>query len=65
MKYVNWVRIERAKILLAVTDKSITDIAEAVGFGSVHYFSRFFKDKEKLTPNDYRLLRKNNSQKEE
>jgi len=65
MKYVNWVRIERAKILLAVTDKSITDIAEAVGFGSVHYFSRFFKDKEKLTPNDYRLLRKNNRQKEE
>ena len=64
MKYVNWIRIERAKILLAVTDKSITEIAESVGFRSVHYFSRFFKDKEKLTPNDYRIQRQQ-GQKEE
>ena len=57
MKYVNMLRIERAKVLLTLTDKSITEIAGEVGFGSVHYFSRFFKEKEKISPNDYRLKR--------
>lgn len=57
MKYVNMLRIERAKVLLSLTDKSITEIALEVGFGSVHYFSRFFKEKEKVSPNDYRLQR--------
>jgi len=57
MKYVNMLRIERAKVLLSLTDKSITEIAFEVGFGSVHYFSRFFKEKEKITPNEYRLKR--------
>ena len=54
MKYVNWLRIERAKVLIATTDMSITDISREVGFGSVHYFSRYFKEKEKITPNEYR-----------
>ena len=44
-------------MLLALTDKSITEIACEVGFGSVHYFSRFFKEKENISPNDYRLKR--------
>lgn len=58
MKYVNWLRIERAKVLIAMTDMSITDIAREVGFGSVHYFSRYFKEKENITPNEYRNERK-------
>ena len=57
MKYVNWLRIERAKVLLATTDMSITDIACGVGFGSIHYFSRYFKEKEGITPNEYRAER--------
>lgn len=57
MKYVNWLRIERAKVLLATTDMSVTDIAREVGFGSIHYFSRYFKEKENITPNDYRTER--------
>lgn len=55
MKYVNLQRIERAKVLLATTNKSITNIAKEVGFGSIHYFSRYFKEKEDLSPNDYRI----------
>ena len=58
MKYVNFQRIERAKMLLVTTDKSVTDIAKDVGFGSIHYFSRYFKEKEKLSPNDYRIQMK-------
>ena len=65
MKYVNWLRIERAKGLLADTDMSITEIATEVGFQSVHYFSRFFKEKENMPPNDYRILRQMPEEKEE
>ena len=54
MKYVNGIRIERAKELLAKTDKSITVIAEETGFSSIHYFSRYFKEKEHMTPQAYR-----------
>jgi len=57
IRYVNYVRIERAKALLAATDKSVTQIASEVGFASIHYFCRYFKEKEKLTPNEYRLQR--------
>ncbi len=58
MKYVNYMRIERAKLLLKTTDMSVTDVAGAVGFGSIHYFSRYFKEKENMTPNEYRNERK-------
>lgn len=54
MKYVNWIRLEKAKELLTTTDKSITDIACETGFRSIHYFSRHFKEKEDMTPQSYR-----------
>lgn len=54
MRYVHVLRIEQAKLLLTATDKSITEIAYEVGFGSIHYFSRFFKRAEGLTPLAYR-----------
>ena len=57
MRYVNHLRMERAKTLLSTTDDSITQIAKAVGFSSIHYFSRFFKEKEGVTPIEYREQR--------
>ena len=54
MQYINHLRIERSKVLLTMTDKSATEIALEVGFQSIHYFSRYFKEKEGLTPNEYR-----------
>lgn len=57
MRYVNHLRMERAKSLLATTDDSITQIAKAVGFSSIHYFSRYFKEKEGVTPIEYREQR--------
>lgn len=57
IRYVNHIRIERAKTLLATTDDSITQISKMVGFSSVHYFSRYFKEKEGIPPIEYREQR--------
>ena len=54
MKYLNEMRMERAKELLVTTEKSITDIARETGFQSIHYFCRTFRKKENMTPQAYR-----------
>ena len=54
MRYVGAMRLQQAKTLLSTTDKSITEIAYAVGFGSIHYFCRYFKRSVGITPNEYR-----------
>lgn len=46
-------RIERAKELLREGQLSITAIAAATGFTSVHYFSRTFKDVVGMAPREY------------
>lgn len=54
IKYINRIRLEKAKVLLLNTDSSISEISEMVGFQSLHYFSRYFKSHEKLAPIEYR-----------
>lgn len=54
MRYVGAMRIEQAKHLLLTTDKSVTEIAYETGFGSIHYFSRYFGRTVGLSPNEYR-----------
>lgn len=53
-EYLNMVRIEESKRLLANTDYSIIDIAVAAGFEDQSYFSRVFKKYTGLTPKQYR-----------
>lgn len=53
-EYLNMVRIEESKLLLANTGYSIIDIAVATGFGSQSYFSKTFKKYTGLTPKQYR-----------
>lgn len=55
IRYINRVRLRKAKELLVNTDTSVSEIADLVGFQSIHYFSRFFKAKEKCTPMEYRM----------
>ncbi len=43
VKYLAVYRIERAKTLLAFTDMSVSEVAEHLGFDSIHYFSKAFK----------------------
>ena len=40
--YIKFAKIERAKILLADSDRNISDIAEQLGFSSRSYFGQIF-----------------------
>lgn len=53
-EFLNIVRIEEGKRLLANTDYSIIDIAIAIGFDNQSYFSKVFKKYTGLTPKQYR-----------
>jgi len=52
--YLNMVRIEESKRLLANTDYSIINIAIATGFEDQSYFSKVFRKYTGLTPKQYR-----------
>lgn len=52
--YIIQTRLQKAKELLAGTDASISQISDLIGFQSVHYFSRFFKEKEGCSPLEFR-----------
>jgi len=60
MRYVSLRRMARAKELLCLTDKSISEISNEVGYQSIHYFSKAFKDKEGCSPFEYRMYQKDN-----
>lgn len=46
-------KIKEAKRLIRETDMSLTQIAEALGFASIHYFSRMFKKRTGISPRQY------------
>ena len=52
--YIQTARINRAKELLASTDKPISCIAEAVGYSSCTRFSRAFFETTGVTPSQFR-----------
>ena len=52
--WIDIVRIQRAKRLLAETRLSIIDIAAAVDIEDQSYFSRLFKRETSLTPSAFR-----------
>lgn len=54
IKFINSVRLKKAKALLLNTDSCVSEISEMVGFQSLHYFSRVFKGLEKISPVEYR-----------
>lgn len=56
--YLNVCRYERACVLLAETDLSVTEIAAATGYSSIHYFSRAFSSAAGLSPYEYRRARR-------
>lgn len=60
-EYLVFQRIVHAKELLRTTQKSISEVAYAVGFENPGYFSRLFKRSEALTPQEYRRLWSNSS----
>lgn len=54
MAYTRNARIARAKELLEFSDMNVTQIAEAVGFQSIHYFTRQFTAVEGVSPSQYK-----------
>ena len=55
-EYVNRYRIERAKELLAATDKTVLDVSLECGFSGVSYFIKTFKQYSGATPHQWRNL---------
>ena len=49
-------RIMLAKELLISGELSVSNVADACGFKSIHYFSRYFKKATGYTPSEYMLL---------
>jgi AraC-like DNA-binding protein len=54
IEFLNSVRLENAKTLLLYSNYTLTEIADRVGFSSIHYFSRCFKKYEGVSPLLYR-----------
>ena len=52
--YLNHFRIAKAQVLLAATDKSISEISQEVGFCDQSYFGTVFRKIVNLTPAAYR-----------
>jgi AraC-like DNA-binding protein len=53
-QYLNEIRITAAKQLLVKSDRSITEIAFAVGYNNIPHFNRVFKENAGKSPGEYR-----------
>jgi len=53
--YLRQARIQRAKLLMAASDKPLSQIAWESGFATVHSFSRAFKAVEGVSPRQHRF----------
>jgi AraC-like DNA-binding protein len=54
IQYVNKLRLNKSKELITYSNLNITQVSNTVGFQSVHYFSRYFKSKEKISPKEFK-----------
>ena len=52
--YLSAYRIEKAKELIGATDSPIAEIAAAVGFADLSYFSKTFREQVGVPPTAYR-----------
>ncbi len=58
LEYVTAERIELAKSLLLITDKSVTEIARSIGYLERRYFNKVFQKLTGELPSEYREKRK-------
>ena len=54
VKYITMARITQAQERLRYSNERLTDIAEALGFSSLYYFSVVFKKEVGTSPSEYR-----------
>lgn len=55
--YLNFVRVEKSKILLKNIEYKIHEISEMVGYKNSKHFTKNFKKFEKITPMEFRVLK--------
>ena len=51
--YINDIKLARSKILIKKGQHSFSEIADMLGYSSIHYFSRIFSAKFGVTPSEY------------
>lgn len=56
LQYLNEVRLQKAKQLLAATTEKIKIISQQVGIQDEMYFSRLFRKREGISPQEYRRM---------
>lgn len=61
-RYINEIRVNAAKTMLAETEDSVNIIADRCGFSDPNYFSTVFKDVVNTSPSTYRQNLKVNQQ---
>ncbi|GMA98187.1 AraC family transcriptional regulator [Pelosinus sp. IPA-1] len=53
IEFFNKMKIDKAKELIAESDKKVKEVAQALGFTDEFYFSRIFKKMEGISPTEY------------
>ena len=48
------IRLENAKMMLAYSSMSVSDVCDASGFSNIYYFSKCFKKNTGMAPTEYR-----------
>lgn len=56
--YINYVRINHAKLLLSRHGQSLDEVAASCGYSDTNYFCRVFKRKMRLSPGAWRAARR-------
>lgn len=59
VEYLNRYRLDKSLALLRETDRSITEIALAVGFGGASYYAELFRRQMGQSPTEYRAKARN------
>ncbi|MDR2469025.1 MAG: AraC family transcriptional regulator [Tannerella sp.] len=57
LQYINRKKVEKAQLMLSISDKSIKDIAHSLSFDNLSYFHRLFKKITGCSPGRYRERR--------
>lgn len=52
-QYISQLKLKKAKYLIKENKYTISEISEKLGFTSIHYFSRKFRQEFNLAPSDY------------
>lgn len=61
LQFIRSVRLKRAAQLLQNTQYNINEVADMVGFNTLKYFNKYFKDEFHMTPTQYREEFKDNN----